>query len=422
MRTDWFVHDRFGIFIHWGLYSMAARHEWVQNFERIGAQAYSKYADFFDPDLFDVDQWMDLVRRAGARYVVLTTKHHEGYCLWDSDLTDFTVTNSPCGCDILAEFTEAARRAGLKVGFYYSLLDWRHPDFTVDGNHPLRGADNIADLNEGRDMGVYREYLHGQVRELLTRYGQIDYLFFDFSYDHLTEIWSGKGAEDWHSEELMALVRELQPEIIVNDRLGIPGDFVTPEEYAPGEEFLSGRDKAAWEACHTLNGSWGYFRDRLEAKSADLVVRMLIDGVAKGGNLLLNVGPTARGEITSRDAATLEAVGEWMRVHGRAIYGAGPAPYTAPPDARYTLRGDRLYLHLFSWPLGEIRLPGLNGRVRYAQLLNDASEIGMILRASTTAPSLTTPAGATEDTLILAIPSVRPNVQVPVIELVLIDE
>ena len=247
------------------------------------------------------------------RYVVLTTKHHEGFCLWDSALTDYSVMATPYGKDLIGPFVEAVRAAGLKVGFYHSLLDWHHPDFAIDDFHPLRNRSDAAALNAGKDGSRYRDYLHGQVRELLTRYGTIDYLFFDFSYEDGTipesSVLPGKGPAFWGSAELLAMVRELQPGIVVNDRLGIRGDFVTPEQYQPSGPMSADGERIIWEACQTLNGSWGYDRDNVDYKSVDLLIRMLVDGVSKDGNMLLNVGPTARGDFDPRAIATLRGVG-----------------------------------------------------------------------------------------------------------------
>ncbi|RDI01385.1 alpha-L-fucosidase [Curtobacterium sp. AG1037] len=421
----WFTHDRFGMFIHWGLYALPARHEWVKNFERITDEDYQKYFDHFDPDLFDPADWARRSREAGMKYVVLTTKHHEGFCLWDTALTDYKSTNTRFGRDIVREFVDAVRAEGLRVGFYHSLIDWHHPDFTIDGVHPRRddSPEEIARLNEGRDMARYREYLHGQVEELLTGYGRIDYLFYDFSYrdnDH-EDRWGGKGRDDWGSEELMALTKRLQPGIIVNDRLDIPGDLVTPEQYQPDKPMEVDGVPVPWEACQTLNGSWGYDRDNLNVKSVDLLVRMLVDGVSNNGNMLLNVGPTGRGEFDGVARRALEGIGEWMRRHDRSVYGAGPSSYRAPAGTVYTQRGDRLYLHLLTWPFEHVHLPDLAGKVAYAQLLNDASEVHFREIPPGTRAQNTGLGGQPAGTLTLTLPIVRPDVAVPVVELFLRD-
>lgn len=422
-HAPWFTQARLGMFVHWGLYSLAARHEWVMQREEIPVETYRKYFEHFDPDLYDPQEWAAAAKGAGMKYVVLTTKHHDGFCLWDSALTDYKATNTPYGKDLLEPYVQALRDSGLKVGFYHSVIDWHHPEFPIDGVHVERNNPQAAELNRTRDIAKYREYLHGQVRELLSNYGQIDYLFFDYSYPNDGgSQFPGKGRADWGSADLVAMVRELQPGIIVNDRLDFPGDFVTPEQYQPAGALRSGDKLVPWEACQTLNGSWGYDRDNLDYKSPDLLVRMLIDGVSKGGNLLLNVGPTARGEIDARAKDSLAEMGEWMRVHGRSIYGAEASDFTPPSDVRYTRRGNRLYVHLFAWPFQLLHLPGMAGKVRYAQLLNDASEVAMKVVDPHQLAGNMTPAGQDAGTLTLRLPVQRPDVAVPVIELFLNDD
>lgn len=422
----WFTHDRFGMFIHWGLYALPARHEWVKNHEHITDADYQKYFNHFDPDLFDPADWARRAREAGMKYAVLTTKHHEGFALWDSKLTDYKATNTRFGRDIVREFVDAFRAEGIRIGFYHSLIDWHHPDFTVDGVHPRRddAPEEIERLNAGRDMARYREYLHGQVEELLTGYGQIDYLFYDFSYrdnDH-EDRWGGKGRDDWGSEELMALTKRLQPGIIVNDRLDIPGDIVTPEQYQPDKPMEVDGVPVPWEACQTFNGSWGYDRDNQNVKSVDLLVRMLVDGVSNNGNMLLNVGPTGRGEFDPVARRSLAGIGEWMHQHARSVYGAGPSGFHAPAGTVYTQRGNRLYLHLFTWPFEHVHLPDLAGRVAYAQLLNDASEVHYREIPPGTRAQNTGLGGQPAGTLTLVLPIVRPDVAVPVVELFLKED
>ncbi len=416
-----FMNDRLGMFIHFGLYALAGRHEWVQNRERIHPDTYAKYFEHFDPDLFDAADWARRCKQAGMKYAVLTTKHHEGFCLWDTQYGDYKITNTPFGRDLVREFVDAFRAEGIKIGFYHSLIDWHHRDFIVDGLHPLRDEENVPELNEGRDMARYREYLHNQVRELLTGYGEISYLFYDFSYpEHLMpQIFNNKGKDDWGSVELMALTRELQPGIVINDRLDIPGDLVTPEQYQPAGPMRRDGELVAWEACQTINGSWGYYRDNTLFKTPEMLVRMLVDGVSKAGNLLFNIGPTGRGDFDPVSAEILTGLGEWTRVHGRSIYGAGPSDYTPPTDCRYTQRGDRLYLHLFAWPFEHVHLPGLAGKVAYAQLLNDASEIAFSSSDPDAAAQNTTMGGQPAGTLTLTLPIRQPAVAVPVVELFL---
>lgn len=409
-NTEWFVHDRFGMFIHWGIYAVAGRHEWVQSREKIPADVYARYADYFDPDLYDPAAWARMAREAGMRYAILTSKHHDGFAMWDTQLSDFKVTNTPAGRDVLREFVDAFRAEGLKIGFYHSVIDWHHPEYTLDSPHPMRDRD-AATFNEGRDMARYRQFLNGQVRELLTNYGPIDVMWFDWTPPE-------KSREDWDSEGLARMVRELQPGILLNDRIDYPesADFVTPEEYQAKTWPERGGRRVLWETCQTLNGSWGYDRDNHNWKSPGLLIRLLADTVAKGGNLLLNVGPTARGEFDPVAQATLREIGAWTRCHGRAIYGATASEETPPPDCRFTQRGDRLYLHIFSWPLRHIHIEGFAGRVRYAQFLHDGSEV-RFRDANPEAVAQNTEMAEEAGATILELPIVRPDVAVPVIEL-----
>jgi len=417
--TSWFVRDRFGLFIHWGLYALPARHEWVKSKEKIDSEAYRKYFERFDPDLYDPEQWAEAAAGAGMKYFVVTTKHHEGFCLWDSKLTEYKAPNTPAGRDLLRPMVEAFRRRGLRVGFYHSLLDWHHPDYTVDHCHPMReNAEYIAHDKE-RDMARYLEYLSGQTRELLTNYGPVDILWYDFSV--APEMgFPGKGKETWRSEELIKLVRSLQPKIILNDRLQIDQDVKTPEQYLPREWMRVDGRPVVWEASHTFSGSWGYHRDEESWKSVDQLVKLLVEVVSKGGNLLLNVGPTGRGEFDERALDRLAGIGQWMRRHSRAIYGCtqAPAGFRCPDDCRYTynLETNRLYLHIFSWPYRYLHLDGMADRIAYAQLLNDASEV-KLLRSIPEASYGAMRESRDEKLLTLELPVKKPNVAVPVVEI-----
>ena len=369
--TSWFTQDRFGLFVHWGLYSLPARHEWVKSREEIDDPTYLKYFKHFDPDLYDPDVWAQAAADAGMRYFVVTTKHHEGFCLWDSALTEYKATRTPYGRDVLAPMVEAFRRRGLRTGFYHSLLDWHHPDYTLDQHHPMRNNAAWAEADKGRDIRRYVEYLHGQTRELLTRFGKIDILWFDFS-PRANERFAGKGKDVWQSERLLRLVRELAPRVLVNDRLEIDQDIKTPEQFMPREWVRVGGQPVVWEACHTFSGSWGYHRDEESWKTVEQLVQMLIDTVSKGGNMLLNVGPTGRGELDYRALERLAGMGEWMKRHGRSIYGCTQAPadialparlppHLEPRDAAPVPARVRLAL-----PPHPPRRPGRPGRVRPA--------------------------------------------------------
>lgn len=432
--TDWFTHDRFGLFIHWGLYALPARHEWVKHRERMTNEEYEKYFKHFDPDLYDPDLWAQVTRDAGMKYFVITTKHHDGFCLWDSQLTDYKATNTPAGRDLIKPMVEAYRNQGMRVGFYHSLIDWHHPDFVIDDMHALRGHPEREKRNEGRDQKRYIEYLHGQVRELLTKYGTIDSLFFDFSYpsrlgwkNEKGEPFLGKGHEDWDSLNLLKVVRELMPDVVLNDRLDLPDnpegwDYQTPEQYLPTGWVRVNGQPVVWETCQTFSGSWGYYRDEETWKSVDQLVQMLIDVVSKGGNLLLNVGPTGRGEFDSRALDRLRGMGEWMKRHSRAIYGCTAAPegFMNPQDCRLTYNPEknRLYVHIFSWPYQHLHLPGFGGKVEYAQLLNDASEVKMTEHTGEGTQGHMNEVGAL-GTLTLTLPVKKPDAVVPVVELFL---
>ena len=423
--TSWFVHDRFGMFIHWGSYAMAARHEWVKNRECTPEEHYALYAKYFDPDLYDAREWAKKAKAAGMKYAVMTSKHHEGFCMFDSKYTDYKCTNTPAGRDLVREYVDAFRAEGLKVGFYYSLIDWHHPSFPIDRLHPRRKDPDAFEQNRGRDIRVYAEYMRNQVRELLTNYGKIDILWFDFSYsqpspDDLPWM-KGKGKDDWESEELIKLARSLQPDIIIDNRAEIEQDLWTPEQYQPTEWIRDKNgERVVWEACQTLSGSWGYYRDESTWKSPEMLIRMLVNTVSLGGNLLMNVGPTARGYLDYRAEAALGVYADWMKYNSRSIYGCTMADpeFQAPADCRLTQSedGKRLYVHLFAYPFAHLQLRGLAGKVEYAQFLHDASEL---LFTEGGVNHFSEGAARGDDLLVIELPPVKPPVLVPVIELFL---
>lgn len=421
-RLKWWADARFGMFIHWGIYAQAARHEWVKKHERIPDDLYQKYFEVFNPDLFNPAEWAKKAKEAGMKYAVITSKHHDGFCMFESAYTDYDVVNTPYGKDIIKEWVEAFRAEGLGIGFYYSLIDWHHPEFTIDRVHPrsAKTAAEYDELNKGRDMAVYREYLKNQVREILTKYGKIDILWLDYSYPGEF----GKGRDDWGSVELVKMVRDIQPGIIINDRVDLKDywggwDFTTPEQYKVESWPEIDGKKISWETCQTFSGSWGYYRDEHTWKDKKQLLVLLIESVSKGGNLLLNVGPTARGIFDHRADKALAGMGEWMKVNGRSVYGCtqAPAGFEVPANSVLTYNPDtkRLYIHLLDYPMTNFRLPGYKGKIKYAQFLHDASEL-----------LITAPYGhhmqgsiSTENDLNLRLPVNKPNVEIPVIELFL---
>ena len=414
-RMKWWTEARFGMFIHWGLYSLPARHEWVKNRERMTNEQYQKYFEVFNPDLYNPKEWAKMAKDAGMKYVVLTAKHHEGFCLFDSKYTDYKSTNTPCGKDLIKEYVEAFRAEGLKVGFYYSLIDWHHPDYTIDRNHPQRQDSDTAyaRLNKGRDMNRYREYIKNQVRELLTNYGEISIIWFDYSFPGK----NGKGRADWDSENLLKLARSLQPGIIVDDRLDLKDveggwDFTTPEQYKVEKWPEYNGKRIPWETCQTFSGSWGYYRDETSWKGPAQLLELLIESVSKGGNLLLNVGPTARGTFDYRAQASLKAMGEWMRLNNRSVYGCteAPAEFIVPANTllTYNPSTNRLYVHLLVYPLNSLTMKNIADKVKYVQFLHDASEVNMSIARSDTG-----------NDLVLSLPVQKPPVEIPVLELFL---
>ena len=367
-----------------------ARGEWVRSVEEMPKEDYMPFFHQFNPVDFDPKQWARAAKEAGMKYVVLTAKHHDGFCLFDSQYTDFKSTNTPYGRDIVKEFVEAVRAEGLKVGLYFTLLDWYHDDYPHygDKNHPMRN--NPAYSNEKRDFSRYVEYMHNQVREICTNYGKLDILWFDFSYENENYVMRG---ETWGATELVNMVRELQPGIIIDNRLEVSGegfgslwecdptpyhgDFVSPEQIIPpnGIQDKQGRDMV-WEACVTMNNNWGYCANDHYFKPAPMLIKKLVECVSKGGNLLLNVGPDARGNIPPQSLEILRQIGAWMKDNSQSIYGCGKAGLEKPDNGRITRRGNKLYYHLFENTIGPMPLPGVKAEeVEYVRYLATGAEV-----------------------------------------------
>ena len=323
-RMAWWHEAKFGMFIHWGLYSVIGQHEWALEVEGVPIPQYELLAKHFTPKPNAARDWARLAKRAGQKYMVMTTKHHEGFCHWDTKLTDYCAPQQGPGRDLVREFVDAARAEGLRVGFYYSLMDWHHPD----------GARCKTD-EEARRRFV--EYTHGLIRELMTNYGKIDILWYDVDWP-LTP-------EQWESERMNQMVFDLQPDIIVNNRNGLEGDFSTPEQHIQAAE--AGR---AWESCMTLNDSWGFNRFDDAWKTPKTIVANLANCARGGGNYLLNIGPEPDGSVPPESVAVLQAVGQWLDTNGKAIYGTDRGNFGWNTNANYTRRGNTLYIHQQFWP------------------------------------------------------------------------
>jgi len=340
-RMQWWHDARFGMFVHWGLYSVLGRHEWAMEEEGIPVAEYEQLAKRFTPTPNAARAWAKLAKQAGQKYMVMTTKHHEGFCLFDTKLTNYCAPKQACGRDLVHEFVEAARAEGLRVGFYYSLMDWHHPD----------GARCATDEAARRR---FVDYIHGQVRELCSNYGKLDVLWYDVNWP--------LSAAGWESAEMNRMVRQLQPGIIVNNRSGIPEDFSTPEQHI---EAVKDR---AWEACMTMNDSWGYQRADDDWKTPKTVVRNLVTCARDGGNYLLNIGPKPDGSIPEPSVEILTKVGHWMDRNGGTIYTADPCKVNRSALANFTRKGNTLYVHVHFWPGETVAVGGLTCKVKSARL------------------------------------------------------
>ena len=379
-RMAWWRDARFGLFIHWGIYAVPAGEwkgktnygEWIRNNAQIPLAEYDKFVSRFNPVKFDADAWVRLAKDAGMKYIVITSKHHDGFALFDSKFSDFDVMATPFKRDILKELAAACRKQGLKLCFYHSIMDWHHPDYLPrrewEKDRPVTGA----------DFGRYVQYMKNQLKELVTNYGPLGVLWFDGEWE---KTWNEK-----YGRDLYQYVRGLQPDIIINNRVGASrsgmegisqdresaGDFGTPEQQIPA----TGLPGVDWETCMTMNDNWGYNSRDLNFKSAETLIRMLVDIASKGGNYLLNVGPTAEGVFPAASVDRLRAIGAWMKTNGDSIYGTQASPFPKLEWGRCTqlarTGGALFFLHVFNWPAdGKLAVPGMFNTVRGAFLLAD---------------------------------------------------
>lgn len=348
-RMQWWHAAKFGMFIHFGVYSQIARHEWVMNQEAIRVSEYAPHAKLFTPLNNCPRAWAKLAKQAGMKYMVMTTKHHEGFCNFDTKLTKYSAPNQGPGRDLVREYVDAARAEGLRVGFYYSLMDWHHPD----------GARCATD-EAARQRFV--EYTHGLIREIMTNYGKVDVLWYDVDWP--------LDVKGWESVQMNKMVFDLQPEIIVNNRNGLPGDFSTPEQ-----EIVAASGGRAWESCMTMNDSWGYQRADDAWKSSRTIVRNLLTCARGGGNYLLNIGPRNDGSIPEPSVRVLTEVGQWMDTNGATIYESDICQVSQSTYAEFTRKGNTLYMHVHFWPGEYVAISGLKTSVKSAHLLKTGQQV-----------------------------------------------
>jgi alpha-L-fucosidase len=345
------------MFVHWGLYAIPGRHEWVMNRERIPLKEYEKLADQFRPRPRAAREWARLAKEAGMNYMVMTTKHHEGYCLWDTKQTDYNAVQRGPGRDLVREYVEACREYGLKIGFYYSLMDWHHPD----------GARCARDEAARRR---FCDFTYGCVRELMSNYGKIDILWYDVS-------WPLTSPKAWESAKINAMARELQPHILINNRAQLDEDFGTPEGHVKAED--EGR---AWEACMTFNGSWGYCPVMPDWETPRTVAVMLHACCEGAGNLLLNIGPKPDGSVPEEAIVRLKSIGRWTRKNAEVLYGAPERSigrFEWGAAGRFSSRGKTAYFWAFNWwGNGELVIGGLQAKVKRASFVHDGKSIRFV--------------------------------------------
>lgn len=381
-RMQWWREARFGMFIHWGLYSVpagewkgSANHaEWIRTTAQIPLKEYEQFLAQFNPVHFDAEAWVKMAKNAGMKYITITSKHHDGFCLWDSKETDFDVMSTPFKRDILKELANACRKiGGVKLCFYHSIMDWHHPDYNQ------RREWEKDRPTEGTDRNRYISYLKNQLKELVTNYGDIGVLWFDGEWENF---WTHEDGKDLYN-----YVRNLKPDIIINNRVDkgrggmagmtsdgdFGGDFGTPEQEIP-ETGLPGVD---WESCMTMNNNWGYNKADKNFKSAKALIRNLVDIASKGGNFLLNIGPKADGTFPQESIDRLKAIGDWMKVNRESIYGTSASPFDHIEWGRVTQKQSgnktKLYLHVFDWPKDDmLQLSGIaNKPLRIYELVNN---------------------------------------------------
>lgn len=353
-RIQWWRQAKFGMFIHWGLYSILGREAWAMGDEDIPLEEYERLAQQFRPLPNAARAWARMARAAGMRYMVLTTKHHEGFCLFDSKLTDYCAPKQLARRDLVREFVDAARAEGLRVGFYYSLMDWHHPDWRL-AKHDAAARDRFI------------SYTHGQLRELMANYGRVDILWYDMAVP--------LDAAGWKSEQMNRMVLELQPDIVINNRNRLGGDFSTPEQSTQA-------GKADWESCMTMNDSWGHIPGDHNWKSAKQLLQNLVECTRDGGNYLLNMGPMADGSVPEPSIERLQTIGQWLQRNGDSVYATQLCKFPHGNIGVYTRKGNTLFVHIYFWPGQRMTVGGIKFKVSSAKFLASGQSVKFIQRGS----------------------------------------
>ncbi|MBQ7395148.1 MAG: alpha-L-fucosidase [Lentisphaeria bacterium] len=376
-KIKWFTDSRFGMFIHWGIYAIPAIGEWAYAQKEWKENEYQGFAKVFDPQKFDPGRLAKLASAAGMKYVVFTTRHHDGFCMFDSHYTDYKVTNTPYGKDIVRMVVEAFRKEGLKIGFYHSLPDWTHPGY-ADPETPEYMQKKIVRTPTAQEYADFKELLFNHIEQLMTGYGKIDLLFCDYTSKYKD------GIDYFDRERILEMVYRHQPDIIVNDRLAYfkddvcDFDYYTPEICVMNAPPVVKGKEVVWESCTTMNDHWGYCAGDNNYKDAHSLISALMGCVSQSGNMLLNVGPDADGCIGMTAEERLREIGRWFDIHSDAVYGCSASKHKAPYGCCYTQNGNKLYCFLLITPVGDIILPELKGKIESIKLMRTQTEVKII--------------------------------------------
>ena len=372
-NREWFQNAKFGLFIHWGVYSILGDGEWAMNVQQIPIKDYEKLPPEFNPTGFDPKAWVQMAKAAGMNYIVITSKHHDGFAMWDSKVSDYNIVKAtPYGKDVLKMLAEECRQSGIKLFFYHSQLDWHHPDYFPRGET----GGNYTGRPESGDMNKYLDYMDAQLTELLTNYGDVAGIWFDGMWD--------KRNADWRLEKTYKLIHQLQPGALVGSnhhRAPYPGeDFQMFEKDLPGENTTGFSTERAVgllpkETCETINHSWGFNLKDDHHKSKKELVQYLVKAAGYDANFLLNVGPMANGKIQSEHVELLKQVGEWNKKNGETIYGTRGGPLTARHWGVTTQKGNTVYLHILNWTDESLTIPSLSRKVKAVKMFSDKSTV-----------------------------------------------